>query len=274
MRRLNLNCDHAVERISYEEAHSLLFPIGSLDWRPWEKPDPELCIDDIVKILIRSRRAPRVERQEFLARDPLFGSPHSRGEPCPFYVARMGTVLSASRASEQLAMRILARGSASPSRWQRIHNHLSDALEELQKFDGGAPERRTHDLYFLTDGPDETASINENRRVLVQAIEAGMLVAATEKNRLAPPHKVGDVWKQVFVINLGYTWHTLTGCNPKGTDFVKFLDSAHASLGAISDVDWERHVKRALARNETMGAFHRWGGRVLDAKAPAKIEGA
>jgi hypothetical protein len=241
----------SIRRLDARSAQSMLFPGGpsQLSWIPWEKPLHSLPIDDSVQFLRKSRREPKLRSPAALAKaDVYYGF-------CPFYWARSSVVLSAAVASEELEKREhIRQSSASPKRWKRIRVLLEKAADELSKFDGGSVRQFTHP-YFVTDGLDETEVLEAKRLALAEALRDGMALAESEKNRLVPPHRDGDVWKQVFVISLGYTWHGLTGAVPNGTAFRQFIENGHASLGGGGE-NWDSQIKIALARNKAMPACH------------------
>lgn len=273
--------DHGfIGEIDYAGAHAMLFPKGWLGWsfpkEDWfgiKRPTSKVPIDDQVWHLIKSNGSPRIERSGFLDRDPLFGwEPFSldpdTGKPikerrccCPFFAARMGVVLSAVLASEESSKRSMVRVSA--SRWKRVDAIAAKLEYELARFNDSA------DFYFVTDGPDDTPTRKLLRLELFENVKNARLLATAEKNRLVPPHNTGDIWSQNFVISLGYTWFALTGEDPKGPAFVRFVDAAYKSLGG-GGVKWTDHVRRAADRNETMPPFHRWGGHTIYTKAPPK----
>jgi hypothetical protein len=272
----DLKYDHGpVGKIDYRAAYALLFPKGERgwvfpkesDWRRLKKPFPSVPIDHQVWLLTQSDHSPRVERNEFLDRDPLYGWEPLRFDPvtgkpsscCPFLMTRTCVVLAASLASEEVYKRSKAKNSADC--WKRIDAIASKFEYELTRFDESA------DFYFFGDGPDDTPTRKLMRLELFEAVKNARLFAIAEKNRLVPPYEKGDVWGQCFVMSLGYTWFVLTGCEPKGTAFAKFLDSAYESLGG-GGMKWTEHIARARGRNDKMSPFHRWGGHTIYTKAP------
>jgi hypothetical protein len=242
---------NSIRRIDINSALAMLFPNGRtrLSWKPWEKPTHSVPIDDSVQFLRKSPREPKLRSPAALAKaDVNYGF-------CPFYWARSGVALSAAIASEELEKREQIRRSAtSPRRWKRISVLLEKAADELSRFNGGSIRQSTHP-YFVTDGLDETEVLEGKRLTLAEALRDGMALAESEKNRLVPPHRDGDVWKQVFVISLGYTWHRLTGAVPKGAAFRQFIENGHASLGGGGE-NWDSQIKSALARNKAMPDCH------------------
>jgi hypothetical protein len=271
-----LKHDHGpIGKTDYCAAHALLFPKGDqglgwafpkeFDWRRLKKPFPSVPIDHQVWLLLQSSRSPRIERDEFLDRDPLYGVQRLdpvTGKPtscCPFLEARNGVALAASLASEEVCKRSKAKNAAAC--WKRIDAIASKLEYELIRFDESA------DFYFFGDGPDDTPTRKLMRLELYEAVKNARLFATAEKNRLVPPYEKGDVWGQCFVMSLGYTWYALTGCEPSGTAFVRFLDAAYESLGG-GGVKWTEHIARARARNAKMSPFHKWGGHTIYTKAP------
>jgi hypothetical protein len=274
-----LKYDHGpIGKMDYRTAHALLFPGGERgwtfpkdsDWRRLKRPCPSVPIDHQVWLLAQSDRSPRIERDEFLDRAPLYGwEPRldsvttKPGNCCPFLMTRTCVVLAAALASEEVYKRSIVQNSA--DRWKRIEKRIDAAASklefELRNFDGSA------DFYFFVDGTDDTPTRKLMRLEMLENLKNARLFAIAEKNRLVPPHEKGDVWGQCFVMSLGYAWFALTGCEPKGTAFVNFLDAAYKSLGG-GGMKWTEPIARARARNENMSPFYRWGGHAIYAKAP------
>jgi hypothetical protein len=257
--------DGDIQQLDYATVLRLVFPKGPVyitqnnpspqNWRPWEKPTDDVAIDNSVSSL-NLRRKENEQKDRLRAPDQLAMAPLNIF--CPFHFARHAIALAAETGRTELISRNKTRDSSDPNRWQRIHDEASDLADELRKFTRRASSSVTPHPYFLVDGPDITGLVELKRSEAIQALENLIAMAAQEKNRLAPPHSDGEVWKTAFVISLCYSWHALTGSDPKGTRFIDFLNDAYASLGGGDVQTWNSQIKRANTRNQTMPALQRF----------------
>ena len=199
------------------------------EWKCGVEPTPALPIDEQINRLQRSNTKYRLR--------PGLG-------PCAYYAARFGTCLAVDAATMQAAddARVMA------ARWKRLEKAAADAassfavIAEMLKRDDAAPRTR-----WPTVEPPE---VQQAERVVFALHETQGLDHVAQFARQARSvfqNNQGEIWRVVFVADLGLLWCELTGEPPVRSDpFLNFVTAAYNSLGQ-APVNWERPVRRALA---------------------------
>lgn len=238
-----------------------------LPWEPWTLPPKLQPIDREITIQIKRRdagtREPRLRTREGLA---------AIGIECPYYYARLMTVIAADDGTDRVKQVARARSGGA----ERLRELSRQALTIAERIDAFLEEYRVFDLYSLDNRPASRANFEESKahhwnvndnfnrvRVAPDGLRVLAALAIERKERIAPSNAPGDIWRQVFAERMGYTWRDLTGKNPSETStyFLNFVEAAFDSLGGPEEgrgLPWKDQIKTARERVEALPEWDQW----------------
>jgi hypothetical protein len=198
-----------------------------------------LGIDRIIKVLIDQRTN---KNAKIAIRDPEYFESRRPGF-CPFYAVRIDMILAVSTAGT-----IMERTKQAES----VSKHLAD-LEKIAKatlkqsslfrqyyspssfqfdmsFDGSTIDLDERDAltkkHFAVFS--ELHNLGKRYSELVDFVRDS---AKQERDRLNQKRR-NEIWRQIFVEEMGYGWRALTGANPAGLGpFLDFVNAAYYDLG-------------------------------------------
>jgi hypothetical protein len=216
------------------------YPSPPPSWVCWVEPRPALPIDQKITARKQTNRAPLLRPKSEL---------EAEGISCPYYLVRFAIAVAVDAAFDAANQQ---RGDMI-DRW-RVHEtaaaeadaKLAVIVETLLK----SEQRPTPRL------PDvESAQLFADYRQVMEFHHSGALkriVAHARRYREFYRYDRGgaaEVWRAVFVADLGFTWRKLTGANPtRGEAFVEFIAAAYHSIDADPPVveTWDQAIRRAL----------------------------
>ena len=207
------------------------------DWRCWNEPVPALPIDDLINHLVRSNAEPRLRTPPELER---------HGITCPFYAMRFAIAVAVDAAT--------ATAGEDPAemaeRWRVQEKAARQAAAANAVIAGSLLQsaRRPEPRLPFIEAPG-----------LISAYRTTLLLQHTKPfDRIAEDARQWrqfyqrargepfDVWRAVFVCELGFVWAALTGAKPARNDeFAGFIEAAYASISE-EEVSW---IARSAARS-------------------------
>ena len=200
----------------------------------------------MITSLRESHRGPRLRAPEALA---------ARGLACPFYAVRWAIAMAVDAAT--------VAAQDDPAEMARRWRLREQAVEQVAA--GTAILAQS-----LTTKPPATRwplleprDVTQTDEALFHLHRSGRLTRAADharKLRQLFSNNQGNVWRIVFVADLGFTWKALTGSNPTRTDpFVSFIAAAFESCSDNPPaLSWEWTVRKALTLGLDWGRYEKY----------------
>lgn len=206
----------------------------------WKKPTKStLRIDGIIKTLDDRRND---KNAKIALRDPEnFES--KRPGFCPFYAARIdmilavstaGTIMERTKQAQSLSKHLadlekIAHDTLKQNSLFRL-NYSPSSFTFDMSFDGSTIDLDERDALWRThfNAFAELHNLGERYCELVDFVQES---AKQERERLNRKRR-NEIWRQIFVEEMGYCWRSLTGANPAGQGpFQDYVNAAYYDLG-------------------------------------------
>jgi hypothetical protein len=222
--------------IDPQNARERLLPRSG--WRPWQKPQPALEIDEWVA-------------KQDLKRDDL--PAHLEYDGCPYWYVRSGVVNAACSATSQAAQwaekqeyiatalrRYGAEATAIAEASEALSQRISSFWQLHLGIDGNLFRYDHHKVTKIPLKPEIDATdvirLLQQLAVLPETLQLQAVLDAAATARKPWLNTQGNVWKNVFVSYLGLIWSDVMGGPPANSDpFRDFVADAWASLDPDGD---------------------------------------
>jgi hypothetical protein len=215
-------------------------PAPPPDWRCWIEPAPALPIDEMISDLRRRNREPRLRSRPELSAD---------GIACPFYQLRFAVAAAVDVATEAAS----EDPAQMAKRWRSEEEKARRAAQVIKDIAASLPysELRPTPRLPLVE-PLELISAYKMVMLLRHMGTFDCIGDYARRYRQLFQYDRGEpynLWRAVFVADLGFVWVALTGESPARTEpFIEFIVAAFASIAdGQPEESWERSIRRALA---------------------------
>jgi hypothetical protein len=208
-------------------------------WRCWVEPTPPIPIDEMITDLMRRNAEPRLRAPVELKQQYV---------DCPYWVMRFAIAaavdaasISAGKDPAEETKRYRTRAEAAEQATVAIETLRTAMLQSAR-----SPSPR---LPFL-----ETPEVIAANKEVLAFRHSGALERIAEDARHCLQfyqHARGepfDVWRVVFVAELGFAWSAMTGAMPtRSEQFTAFIVAAYDSVaGGQPEVHWDRAIRHVV----------------------------
>jgi hypothetical protein len=233
--------DQALQRMLPGATSEKLVPD---DWRPWNKPNASLSIDDTVEALLKRARPPRIEKSKLPYSHMLAGG-------CPYFHARLSVATAID-----LATRDYAKW---PERLSTTKDLLSRYRTSLEAIQNAIPELidLSEQIQSSADHPLAYPWLMSGEKIIGAAQQLSLAIEntnfAVDAHHEKWVNNQPDIWRIEFVGALANGWKQITRRPAANSDpFKEFVGAAwNSAYGSEEDSTFDqaiRHIVEARSR--------------------------